>query len=99
MPAPTVQRSIMRRKPSPRGRVSSSVANGVMPGLIVLTRVPRLPRAMRRDGMIGNEAFQRLEEELDLADLALATRILRLPPQYLRGHPYPVPFGQPQNRS
>jgi CPA1 family monovalent cation:H+ antiporter len=30
--------------------------------------------ALRRDGVIGDEAFHRLEEELDLADLALATR-------------------------
>jgi monovalent cation/hydrogen antiporter len=29
--------------------------------------------ALRRDGVIGEEAFHRLEEELDLADLALAT--------------------------
>lgn len=30
--------------------------------------------AMQSDGMIGDEAFHRLEEELDFADLALATR-------------------------
>jgi CPA1 family monovalent cation:H+ antiporter len=30
--------------------------------------------AMRRDGTIGDEAFHRLEEELDRADLAVATR-------------------------
>jgi hypothetical protein len=29
---------------------------------------------MQSDGMIGDEAFHRLEEELDFADLALATR-------------------------
>ncbi|TPI08510.1 sodium:proton antiporter [Mesorhizobium sp. B4-1-3] len=29
---------------------------------------------MRRDGRIGDEAFHRLEEELDLSDLAIATR-------------------------
>jgi len=28
---------------------------------------------MRRDGVIGDEAFHRVEEELDFADLALAT--------------------------
>jgi monovalent cation/hydrogen antiporter len=31
--------------------------------------------AMRSDGVIGDEAFHRLEEELDFADLALATRM------------------------
>ncbi|WP_428492814.1 cation:proton antiporter [Rhodopila sp.] len=30
--------------------------------------------AMRRDGLIGDAAFHRIEEELDLADLAVATR-------------------------
>jgi CPA1 family monovalent cation:H+ antiporter len=30
--------------------------------------------ALRREGVIGDEAFHRLEEELDLADLALSTR-------------------------
>jgi NhaP-type Na+/H+ or K+/H+ antiporter len=30
--------------------------------------------ALRRDGVIGDEAFHQLEEELDLVDLALATR-------------------------
>jgi monovalent cation/hydrogen antiporter len=30
--------------------------------------------AMRRDGTIGDEAFHRLEEELDLAELAVATQ-------------------------
>ena len=29
--------------------------------------------ALRSDGVIGDEAFHRLEEEMDLADLALAT--------------------------
>jgi Na+/H+ antiporter len=31
--------------------------------------------AMRSDGVIGDEAFHRLEEELDFADLALTTRM------------------------
>jgi len=30
--------------------------------------------AMRRDGVIGDEAFHRIEEELDLAELALTGR-------------------------
>ena len=30
--------------------------------------------AMRTDGVIGDEAFHQLEQELDFADLALATR-------------------------
>jgi CPA1 family monovalent cation:H+ antiporter len=30
--------------------------------------------AMRSGGVIGDEAFHRLEEELDFSDLALATR-------------------------
>ena len=30
--------------------------------------------AMRQDGVIGDEAFHRIEEELDLAELAVATR-------------------------
>jgi CPA1 family monovalent cation:H+ antiporter len=37
---------------------------------------PRAATACSRcDGVIGDEAFQRLEEELDFADLALATRM------------------------
>jgi CPA1 family monovalent cation:H+ antiporter len=31
--------------------------------------------AMRREGVIGDAAFHRIEEELDLADLAVATRV------------------------
>jgi hypothetical protein len=30
---------------------------------------------MRREGAIGDAAFHRIEEELDLADLAVATRL------------------------
>jgi len=30
--------------------------------------------ALRSDGVIGDDAFHRLEEELDFADLALASR-------------------------
>jgi monovalent cation/hydrogen antiporter len=30
--------------------------------------------AMRRQGVIGDAAFHRMEEELDLADLSVATR-------------------------
>jgi hypothetical protein len=30
---------------------------------------------MRRKGVIGDAAFHRFEEELDLADLAVATRV------------------------
>ena len=43
---PTGHSSIMRRYPAPRGPLSSSLASGVimMPGLIVLTRAPRLPQ-------------------------------------------------------
>ena len=42
---PTGQSSIIRLYPGPRGTVNSSRASGVMmmPGLIVLTRAPRLP--------------------------------------------------------
>jgi CPA1 family monovalent cation:H+ antiporter len=35
--------------------------------------------AMRRDGVIGDEAFHRIEEELDLAELALTGRRGSLP--------------------
>jgi hypothetical protein len=56
----------MRRYPSPRGPVSSSLASGVkiMPGLIVLTRAPRLPHtryrriASRRGPQKANVAVQ-----------------------------------------
>jgi hypothetical protein len=34
---------------------------------------------MRRDGVIGDEAFHRIEEELDLAELALTGRRGSLP--------------------
>jgi hypothetical protein len=37
--------------------------------------------AMRRDGVIGDEAFHRIEEELDLAELALTGRRGSLPKQ------------------
>ena len=30
---------------------------------------------MRREGVIGDAAFHRIEEELDLADLAVAARV------------------------
>ena len=30
--------------------------------------------ALRRNGVIGDQTFQRLEEELDFSDLAVATR-------------------------
>jgi hypothetical protein len=42
---PTADDLIIRRYPSPRGPVSSSLASGVMmiPELIVLIRAPRLP--------------------------------------------------------
>jgi len=43
-PRPAAESVIMRRYPSPRGLASSSLASGVkmMPGLMVLTREPRL---------------------------------------------------------
>ena len=45
--------------------------------LRVKTLVARRERllAMRSEGVIGDEAFHRLEEELDLSELAVATRI------------------------
>ena len=52
--------SIMRRYPSPRGPVSSSLASGVMmmPGLIVLIRAPRLPH--RTASAMTRSEFPRL---------------------------------------
>jgi hypothetical protein len=53
------------------GRILSSAALGAK---ILPARRDRLV-AMRSDGVIGDEAFHRLEEELDFADLALTTRM------------------------
>ena len=42
-------------------------------GKMLAARRERL-LALRSDGVIGDEVFHRLEEELDLADIAVATR-------------------------
>src|SRR3954466_16265953 len=58
---PATDSSIMRRYPSPRGPVSSSLASGVMmmPGLIALIRAPRLPQ--RTASAIARSEFPRFE--------------------------------------
>src|SRR3954451_14685938 len=61
-PRPAGESSIMRRYPSPRGPVSSSVASGVkmMPGLMVLIRAPRLPSERPRHHAQGVPALGEL---------------------------------------
>ncbi|NKA89918.1 hypothetical protein GO305_03547 [Ralstonia solanacearum] len=58
---PAAHSSIIRRYPAPRGPESSSFASGVMmmPGLMVLTRAPRLPQ--RTASAMTRSAFPRLE--------------------------------------
>ena len=73
---------VLREELEAERRIASAATHGegrpVLPAKALRARILVARRnrliAMRKDGVIGDEAFHRLEEELDFSELAVATR-------------------------